>query len=432
MAFNELFDIGRAQGNVPTEAVAPAIIPSQSAPLPPIPAETPPPATPPVLPATPPTPPGPNDPPSVLPGPDDKTTPAGEQQETGTELKPASPAGEPATVDPPAAVPAVPAGVIDPVFGSETPEQYKTRLTAEAAVNAKAAVEAEYLKRFNVQTIEELDSKVNAPAELTEEQKKRQGDLHRNEVMNYAVKELAMSPDDFSRMSRFEQMSDNDLVFERFNQQWLIDNKENPLFTGKDLAAEARYEFETLFHLKAENERVRQTGEQSLKLTADQIRNEAKNVWESAELGYQNYKQVSTDVSLFKKEVQQSIGTGLPKEMEFQLPEGGVAKFQLDKIDKKGLENYLRNSPNFDAFIKAGKKDFQPFLNAKIQEYIAINHYKDMIATVGRTAHDAGLNKGTVGARAPFTTAQPQPATVSTTDLSPAEMQKIADITRLR
>lgn len=430
MALDGLVDIAKMQSNQPTEAVAPAIVVAQTAPLPPIPPI--PPATPNEPPATPAPPPGPNDAPSATPGPNDKTTPAGEQQESGTEQKPASPAGEPATVDPPAGVPAVPAGVIDPVFGTETPEQYKTRLTAEATINAKAAAETEFLKRFGVDTVEELDNKLNTPAALTDEQKKRQADLHRNEVMNYAVKELAYSPDDFTKMGRLEQMTDNDLVFERFNQQWLIDNKENPLFAGKDLVAEARYEFETLFHLKAENERVRQTGEQSLKLTADQIRNEAKNAWEAAELGYQNYQQVRSDVSLFKKEVLNSIGTSLPKEMEFKLADGGTAKFQLDKIDKKGLEDYLRKSPNFDAFIKAGKKDFQPFLNNKIQEYIAINHYKDMIATVDKTSHDAGFNKGSVGARAPFTTAQPQPATVSTTDLSPAEMQKIADITQIR
>lgn len=433
MAIDGLVDITKMQSNQPTEAIAPAIVVAQTTPLPPIqpaqqnPAPTDGPT--PVVPA-----PGAADLPSTT-TPNDKTTPAGEQQEPGTEKKPASPAGDPATVDPPAEVPvtpAVPAGVVDPVFGSETPEQYKTRLTAEAAVNAKAAAEAEFLKRFGVESVEELDNKVNTPAALTDEQKKRQTDLHRNEVMNYAVKELAYSPDDFTKINRLEQMSDNDLVFERFNQQWLIDNKENPLFTGKDLVAEARYEFESLFHLKAENERMRQTGEQSLKLTADQIRNEAKGMWEAAELGYQNYQQVRSDVSQFKKEVQTSINTSLPKEMEFKLADGNTAKFQLDKIDKKGLEDYLRKSPNFDAFIKAGKKDFQPFLNSKIQEYIAINHYKDMIATVDKTSHDAGFNKGTAGARAPFTTTQPQPVTVSTSDLSAAEMQKIADITRLR
>jgi hypothetical protein len=373
--------------------------------------------------------------PLEVPRTDDNNAPAGDPQDAegdkNNQPSPAAPAPDAPPADAPDGVPAQTEGVIDPVFGKETPEQYKTRLTAEAQVDANHRAQQELLQQFNVSTVEELNAKINKPETLTEEQKKRNNDLHRNDVMSYAVKEMGMSPDDFNRMSRWEQMNDQDLVFEHFHQKWMAENKENPLFAGKDLEQEARYEFSTLFHLNNENERYRQLGEQSLKATAEQLRNQQKDVWTAAEGSYQDYKQQIADISLFKKEIQHAIGTGLPKEMTFKVDDKGTtATFQLDKINKPDLEKFLRQQANYNQFMKSGKKDFQPFLADKIHEYIAINHYKDMIATVSRTAHDAGVKQGSVGARAPFTTAQPQPATVSANELTPAERQKIADITR--
>jgi hypothetical protein len=441
MAFESLFDVAKVAANIPTEPVvvdAPAQTTVGSTPPA---ASIPPSQSTPASSATPDTPP----PPAAAPGNDNANpadpntdpvrtteTAAGDAAQKEAEKIPASPAGTSPENAPPAADPVATPGLTDPVFGDETPEQYRSRLMSEATVAANIRAEQELLKRFNVSTVEELNAKLTAPAELTDEQRRRQNDLHRNDVMNYAVRELGMSPDDFSRAARMETLSDSDLVFEHFQKDWLEQNKDNELFKGKDLATEARYEFETLFHLNSTNERSKQLGEQSLKLSADGIRNQAKNAWQQAENAHRDYVQVRSDVSLFKKELLNSIATNLPKELQFDLPEGGKATFLTDKVNRKNLENFLRQESNFDAFMKGGKKDFQSFFKTEIEKYIAINHYKDMVATVARTAHDTGFKKGTPGAKAPFTTNTPQQNIVQPGELTEAERQKIAEVTRMR
>lgn len=366
--------------------------------------------------------------PTVLPEDKEPTSEAGEGAAAGTpEKTPASPAGAPVAGTPPAD--AVLSGTVDPVLGNETAEQYKARLQSEMEATVIENANKRFLETLGVESIDELKARLNPAKELTEEQKKRQADIHKAAVQEYSVRELGMSPDDFSRIDRYNSLNDRDLVFDRFQQEWMQNNKDNPQFADKDLAQEALYEFETLFHLNSENARVKGLGEQSLKLSADQIRNETNGIYQNAETGYNNFLQAKSDVTQFKQAIQKSIGSDLPGEMEFNLPNGGKAKYLLDKIDKKALEGYLRSNANFDQFLKGQKKDFPSFLKQKIGEYIAINHYNEMVATVSQTAHDAGLKKATVGAKSPFTTAAEKPVNVDQTELSDQDRQKIASLT---
>jgi hypothetical protein len=371
---------------------------------------------------------------TILSNPNETALPGEAQDAAKSDKTPASPAGEPSPDATPGTVvpPVTPSGVVDPVFGSETAEQYRARIQSEIEANVKEQTQQQLLKQLGMDSMEELQTRLNPPAELTEEQKKRQADVYRAAVQDYSVREMGLSPDDFSRVDRYNTAADADLVFEHFNEKWQQNNKDNPLFAGKDLVKEARYEFDSLFHLNSENERLRQNGEESLKLSAAQIRDNAKQIITNAESGYKDYLQIKTEVGKFKNNIQRAIGQDLPKELTFDIGDNLTAKFQLDKIDKKALENYLRSDQNFELFLKEQGKDFQPFLKQKINEYIAINHYKDMIDTVSKTAHDAGVKKATPGAKAPFAGNPVQPVAVQPDELSDMDKQKIASLVTRR
>lgn len=362
----------------------------------------------------------------------DTAAPGENQGEGAPDQTPASPAGEPNPDDSPAAKEAAAAGAIDPAQGNETPEQLRARLSQEITLTAKEAAQNELFKSLGVETLEELQAKLNPAAALTPEQQKRQDDLHRASVQEFSVRELGMAPEDFTRLDQVRSRNDQEIVYDHFRDAWMAKNKDNALFTGKDLENEAKYEFDALFHLNSENQRMKALGEESLAATAAQIREQNENKWKTAETEYQNFTQLKNQVSQFRAGIRSVIGQNLPKELSWDIAEGGKVTFQLDKLDKKGLEKYLSRDSNFDVFLKGNKQEFGTLMENKIKEYIAINHYDDMVKTAIRTSHDAGVKKATVGAKAPFTTAPAQPANVKSDDLTDADRAKIASIATMR
>jgi hypothetical protein len=257
------------------------------------------------------------------------------------------------------------------------------------------------LEELGLGSMDELKAKLAPAPEETPEQKKRREDLFKAEVQNFAVSELEMAPEDFVAIETARQLSDEELAFGVFKEKWLAANKDNEAFKGKDLAVEARYEFESLFHLESENERMKALGLESLKATADSIRaaNEAK--YKTAEQEYRGALQRKAQVGVFKNTVQSSIKTHLPPELSYTVDDA-TFKYQLDKVDTADLEKYLATQANFDFFQSKGGQETSQFLKGKIMEYIAIKNSERIAITAFKSGLDAGRKAAVIGAKAPF------------------------------
>lgn len=278
----------------------------------------------------------------------------------------------------------------------------------------EATFRAKMLKELNVENWDALEQRVNPPANETPEQAKRREDMKKAAVQSYAVSNLNMAPEEFVRMENVKKMSDQELVYDTWEQEWMKENKDNPDFAGKDLKTEARYEFEEFFHLNSENLRIKTQAEKTIASTATQIRSTLESNFKNAETEYDNAQGFHANLAQFKTAVKSSLNV-LPTERSFKISETENVVYSLDKVDKGKLETYLVNDNNFDFFMKKGGQEAAAFLNAKINEYIVLNHHEDMVNAAIITARAVGLKEGKVGAKAPFveTSTQQQTNTVA-------------------
>jgi hypothetical protein len=288
-------------------------------------------------------------------------------------------------------------------------------------------IEAELLKKFGVTTIEELQAKVTPPpAALTPEQIKREADVLRASVQEYGVRNLNMKPEDFSEMDNIQALSDKDVVFNEFKKGFLEDNKDNPDFKDKDLNAEAEYHFNELFHVNSENESVKSHAEKMIAKTAAGLREQTNSKYQEAVEKYQGYQQFRTNLSGFKGVVQAQLSS-LPKEMVFDIDGENKVTFALDKIDHKKLESYLVNDSNLNLFAQKGGQEAGKHMGELIKQYIVLEHHGDMVNTAIKTAHDVGVKKGGIGAKAPF-----KEETIQNSTDTAAEQYTQEDLAKMR
>jgi len=297
--------------------------------------------------------------------------------------------------------------------------------TVDAETVKKAAID-DLLKKFNLQTVEELEQKLNPPAQLTPEQQKRNEDVFKASVQEFAVRNLDMTPEEFVEMENVKGLTDQELVFREFKRNWIAENKDNPDFKDKDLDAEAKYEFDEMFHINSENSRVKDQAQKIIEKTAANLRGDYEDKWNDVKTQYEKKQTFVNNVSQFKAVIKNDVLKSLPKEMTFDIDGENKVVYSLDKVDLKEVESYLVNDQNLDFFVQKGGPEASKRMNDLVKNFIRLKYHEDIVNTAIKTAMDIGTKKGGVGAKAPFV----DPAlitntTVSETELTPADMAKI-------
>jgi hypothetical protein len=405
-----------APGTPAPAAPAQPAAPAPGAPAPAAPA-TPAPGNP--APGTEPNQPGPAQPAQPEPGSPAAPAEPGADNNTPTPPKQGSEGGDQSD---PAAPPAQPAPGAPPAAPSQPTEEEK-QAQAKAADDIAAAARQKILDELGLESMEVLKAKLAPAPEETPEQKKRREDLFKNDVQNYAVRELEMSPEEFVNIERNRQTSDEDLAFEVFSKKWIAANKDSEAMKGKDLAVEARYEFESLFHLQSENERLKALGQESLAATAEAIRQEGENKYKVAESEYRGSLDRAAKVGSFKSTVQSTIKAHLPQELKYTVDDAAFT-YQLDKVDTADLEKYLATQANFDFFQEKGGQETGKLLQQRIKDYVAIHHADKLATAAFKSGLDAGMKRGAIGAKAPFTAPAP-PAPAPTNGITKEDDEKV-------
>lgn len=225
----------------------------------------------------------------------------------------------------------------------------------------------------------------------TPEEIQHDAEVENANFRQYSVANNLMKNDDFSSLDRIKKLSDRDLVYSDFCQQWDADNPD-----GKDEDRELA--FNTMYQTTSESKTLKERGEKLIKQQAELLRTPLESKYQSAKSRYDEEKVVKADYPGFQTFISEVIKENTPEKIVVKTKDGDEeidVDVPLTEEQRAEITKIFNNVKNFKAYLegKDKKDDVKKAIAKKIQGYIRENNYDKGIAR----AFELGKGRGVKG-----------------------------------
>lgn len=289
---------------------------------------------------------------------------------------------------------------------------------------------AELLKELKLENKDQLLERLREKdkKELSPEEKKRQEDVYKANLLNYAVENSILSTEDYHKFETIKGKADQELVFEKYLQEWKEDNPDEK----DDVDTKAKLDFDAEYKLNSENAKAKARGEAKIKSEAELLRKPFESSFNDAKSRYDQEVELRNAWPTYQQSVTKIVGESMPSKYEFFKGKDGDEDVQLGKDiseeDKKEIIESLTKkftSPQTYALHKAGKtEDLQAMIKDEAERLLWKKYDQVSKEEIAKEFMTRGTKKGsTIGAKAPFNNKQEQENTSGKKSKAEAEQE---------
>jgi len=317
-------------------------------------------------------------------------------------------------------------------------EQEAAAAQLEATQKLKDEATKELLKKFNVDSLEELEEKLGKTGEkeLSKEEKEKAEAIREAEFQKFAVEKDIMKLDDFSQLKTLKSRQDAELVFDSYLKDWKEENpdiKVSEDLTEADIEKLAKEDFEKEFKLNSDKEAVKAKGIAKLAKAAAEIRNPLESKFNDAKEQFEIVNDWKSNFPKFAKSTEKIAEGLVPEKVEWFKAKDGEEEIpieiELSADDRKEITEKIAKriqSPENYQLFKDGKLDTVKENIADYAEYLISKKTKDIgNAKIAEIFLGRGVSKGsTTGAVNSFATNQAKAGAHQQQTLTEADVKK--------
>lgn len=264
------------------------------------------------------------------------------------------------------------------------------------------------LKEFNLESIDQLKERLKPKVEdkkLEEspEEKEKRENVYKSNLLNYAVENSLMKPDDFVKLENIKSKADRDLVFEKFAAE---QKEDNPDITD----AEITENFESEYKLNSENAKAKTRGENRLKKEASEMRTPLESSFNTAKTKFDEERTIRNNYPAFDKTVRGFVSDSIPAKFEVYKGKDGeedvLVDVELTADEKKEIsENVakkLQNTATYLQFTKGETQALKDLAKKETENFIWDKYRNKNIEAVATSFKKRGIAQASIGAKNPF------------------------------
>lgn len=314
----------------------------------------------------------------------------------------------------------------------------ETEKTANAE-KIKSEATAELLKKFNVESLEELEAKLkeNDKKPLSKEEQEKADEVYEAKLRAYAVEKGVAKLEDFDQLKTLKSKQDADLIFENYLKDWKEENPDVKVegdVTEADIIKAAKDDFEKEYRLNSTNDKIKQKGIERLAKEAKELRSPYESSYNDAKEQFDTENELRNNFPKFVKGIEKVAEELVPTKTEWfkgkdgdeELPAIEVTlsdedrKEVLDKITKR-----LQKPENYELWKEGKLEDLKEGISEYV-EYLVGKKTKEVgNAKIAEIFLGRGLEKGSkVGAESSFATNQAKAAAHSKTKSSKTDAEQ--------
>jgi hypothetical protein len=341
-----------------------------------------------------------------------------------------------------------------------TPEQITAneaeakKVADEAAAKAEAEKKeekpdplAELLKETKFESLDALkahltkkDEKQKSPEEL-----KREEDVYRANLNNYAVENQLMSNDDIVKLEVIKGKADKDIVFESFSSEVKDEivadlEKQRKVagitdeLTPAEIAEAIDEAFEKEYPLNSDNDKAKKRAENKLAKAAKEMRGPLESSFTEAKTRYDSDREVKAVYPVYVERLNKLLGESVSEKLTLYTEKDGdadvAASIDLTPEERKSvIEKAFKKTSTPEMFKLFQEKKFDKMAEILKEETDGIiwkDYRSRALAKVAEVFTKHGTGKGSdTGAKQSFETNQAKAAASNKVDTVSAEQQVI-------
>lgn len=301
-----------------------------------------------------------------------------------------------------------------------TEAEKEALLLKETAIKTEA--QKELLKKFNVDTVEELEEKFSQKEVkvLTAEEKAKEDEIYEARLKLFAVEKGIGKAEDFDQLKTLKSKQDAELVFEDYLKDWKEDNPDAKPVEGEtteeDILKAAKEDFEKEYKLNSTSATVKAKGVARLAREAADKRTPFEEKYNEAKEQFDETTDLRENLPKFIKGLQGIASEVVPEKIEWFRGKDGEEELPpieipLSEDDRKEIlekvAKRLERPENYKLFkegkldtLKEGISEYAEYLVSKKTKELGNNKIAEFF--LGR-----GMDKGSkVGAEQSYATNQ--------------------------
>jgi len=246
--------------------------------------------------------------------------------------------------------------------------------------------------------------------EKSPEELERENEKDRAEFIKFSVDNELFKIDELTQYESLKVKADADLVFESFVKDF---KEENPdIEDEEELAEAAKEEFEKLYKISSDNEKVKEKGLAKLARDAKEIRSPYESKIQTAESNYKEEKQVRQKMPDFDKFIDSQIKKNAPEKFSIKIKAGDTdvpVEIELTAEDREAIAKEFKTPKTFYNYNKS-VEETEKALDKKIQGWVKVNKMEQIVSKAFEIGEGLGVRGGSdTGADSPFALKQGQP-----------------------
>jgi len=246
--------------------------------------------------------------------------------------------------------------------------------------------------------------------EKSPEELERENERDRAEFIKYSVDNDLFKIDELTQYESLKVKADADLVFESFVKDF---KEENPdIEDEEELSEAAKEEFEKIYKISSDNEKIKEKGLAKLARDAKEIRSPYESKIQTAETNYKEEKQVRQKMPDFDKFIDSQIKKNAPDKFSIKVKAGDTdvpVEIELTAEDREAIAKEFKTPKTFYSFNKS-VEETEKALDKKIQGWVKVNKMEQIVSKAFEIGEGLGVRGGSnTGADAPFALRQGQP-----------------------
>jgi hypothetical protein len=264
----------------------------------------------------------------------------------------------------------------------------------------------EALKR-ELQEFKEREKARSENVELTPEEKRKQEEIEKAELINFAVKNGKMKLEDFNQFDEISKADDRDLTFRNFKKEF---KEDNPEIEDIDLEEEALRAFEDKYDLNSENEKRKARGEARLAKEAKELRMPLESSYKATKSEYEQERELRKTYPNFAKKIEDFTKEVLPSKLDFFKYKDGeedvLIDVDIEQKDRDEIEAQVSKelqTPEVFTLYKNNELDKIKDKAKKIAEGLIDAKYREVgLNKVAIAFETRGKKKAEIGAKNSF------------------------------
>ena len=270
---------------------------------------------------------------------------------------------------------------------------------------------ADLLKELGVESLDSLKERLKKPeappADLTPEEKAKQDEAYKADLINYAVKNGNMKVEDFNKLDALKAKADADLVFEQHLKEF---KEDNPDIEESEVEQDARADFERKYGINSDKEKVKARGISKLAKEAAEIRNPTETVYKTVKEKFDEERDIQKNLPGFEKKMTEAVNGSIPLKFEIFKDKDGdediTVSVEITEAERKELAGQIQKKLNtvevFNLYKKGETQKIQDIVQRETANFLQEKKGNEGLKKIADVYTKRGFEKGRVGATNSF------------------------------